>query len=85
MTRLTLAAAALAVGVLSAGGGAMASQCPVMVKAVDAALAADTQLSQAQKDEAMALRNEGEELHKAGKHAESVAVLTKAKEIVGAK
>jgi len=84
MTRLTLAAAALAVGVLTAGG-AMAGQCPLDIKAVDGALAANTQLSQAQKDEAMALRNEGEKLHKAGKHAESVAVLAKAKEMVGIK
>lgn len=84
MTRFTLAAAALAVGILTAGG-AMASQCPLDIKAVDAALASNTQLSQAQKDEAIALRNQGEDLHKAGQHAEALAVLAKAKEIVDIK
>jgi len=82
MSRLSLAAAALVIGVLTAGG-AMAGQCPTMIKAIDAALASNTQLSQAQKDETMALRDEGEKLHKAGKHAESVATLAKAKAILG--
>ena len=83
MTRLTLAAAALAIGVLTAGG-AMAGQCPSVVKAIDAAMASNTSLSQAQKDEATALRDEGAKLHKAGKHAESLSILAKAKGIVGA-
>lgn len=82
MTRLTLTAAAVAIGILTASS-AMAGQCPNMVKAIDAALAGTTQLSQAQKDETMALRDEGDKLHKAGKHAESVATLTKAKDILG--
>jgi len=82
MTRPTLMAAALAIGVLTAGT-AMAGQCPTMVKAIDAALASNTTLSQAQKDETMALRDEGEKLHKAGKHADSVATLAKAKAILG--
>lgn len=80
MTRFTLAAAALAVGVLTAGS-AMAAQCPVNIKAIDAAMAANP--TAAMMDEAKALRDQGEELHKAGKHAESMAALTKAKEILG--
>jgi len=82
MTRLTLAAAAVAISVLTAGS-AMAGQCPAIVKAIDTALAGNTQLSQAQMDETKALRDEGEKLHKAGKHAESVATLTKAKTLLG--
>ena len=82
MRRLSLAAAALAAGVFAAGG-AMAAQCPANIKAIDAALASNTQLSQAQKDEVMTLRNEGEQMHKDGKHAESMATLTKAKAILG--
>ncbi len=84
MFRLPLAAAALAVSLLTAGG-AMAAQCPVNVKAIDAAMATNMQLSSAQKDEAKALRDQGEALHKAGKHTESMAALTKAKEIIGIK
>jgi hypothetical protein len=82
MTRLTLAAATVALGVLTAGS-VMAGQCPTMVKAIDAGMAGNSQLSQAQKDEAKALRDEGAKLHKAGKHSESVATLAKAKAIIG--
>ncbi len=82
MTRLTLAAATLAIGVLTAGS-AIAGQCPSVVKAIDAAMASNSSLSQAQMDDAKALRDEGAALHKAGKHGESLSTLAKAKAIVG--
>jgi hypothetical protein len=84
MSRLPLAAAVLAVGVLTAGG-AMAAQCPANVKAIDAALASNMQYSSMQKEEAMALRDKGDALHKSGGHADAMAALTKAKEILGIK
>lgn len=77
MTRVILAAAALAVGLLTAGG-AMASQCPTKIEAIDAGLAGNTKMSQEQMDQTKALRDEGEQLHKAGKHAEALATLAKA-------
>ena len=82
MFRLPLTAAALAVGILTAGG-AMAGQCPVNVKAIDAALQSNMQYTSAQKEEAMALRDQGDALHKSGMHADSMAALTKAKKILG--
>jgi hypothetical protein len=82
MFRFPLAAAALAVGILTAGG-AMASQCPVNMKQIDAAMMGNMQLSSAQKQEVMALRAKGEALHKSGEHAASVKALAKAKAILG--
>jgi hypothetical protein len=52
------------------------------MKKIDAALAAKPQLSQAQLDEVKKLRAEGEALHKAGKHQESVDTLEKAMKIL---
>ncbi len=48
---------------------------------IDAAVKT-AQLSAAQKTEVTKLRKEGEDLHKAGKHPESVATLAKAKAIL---
>ena len=64
---------------------AFASSCPVMVKDIDAALAASPNLSAAQLAEAKGLRDKGEAEHKAGQHGESVKTLQKAKEILGLK
>lgn len=61
---------------------AFANSCPKEMKAIDAALP-KAQLSSAQKSEVTKLRAEGEQLHKAGKHAESMAALGKAKGILG--
>ena len=82
MPRFTLAAAALALGVLTAGG-AMAAQCPKIMAEVDAKLAENPALSSDQMAEVMKLRADGEALHKAGKHQESVDSLAKAKAILG--
>jgi hypothetical protein len=63
---------------------ALASSCPLQMKAIDAALP-NAKLSAQQSAEVKKLRAEGERLHKAGKHAESEAALGKAKGILGIK
>jgi hypothetical protein len=63
---------------------AFASSCPKEMKAIDAALP-KAKLSEAQKSEVTKLRADGEALHKAGKHGESMAALGKAKGILGIK
>lgn len=68
-------------GLLS--GGAFAMHCPQDMKQIDAALAKQPNLSAAQMSEVKKLRAEGEQLHKAGKHQESVDTLGKAKQILG--
>jgi len=79
MKRLVLAAAlALSSSV------AFASSCPKHMKAIDAALP-KAKLSAAQKSEVQKLRADGEKFHKEGKHADSMAALTKAEGILGIK
>lgn len=75
---------ALAAVLLLAGGPALAHNCPNEMKAIDAALPA-AKLDAAKAEEVKKLRAEGESLHKAGKHAESMAALAKAKAILGIK
>jgi hypothetical protein len=60
---------------------ALAFHCPADVKAIDNALG-KAQLSQAQKAEVMSLRNEGEALHKAGSHKDSVGKLSEAMRLI---
>ena len=74
----------LAVFLTLSGGYAMANSCPKEMKAIDAALPS-AKLSDAQMDEVKKLRAEGEALHKAGNHTESMAALGKAKTILGIK
>jgi hypothetical protein len=61
----------------------LAFHCPKDMKAIDAALAKHPQLSAAQMQEVKKYRAEGEALHKAGKHQESVDTLAKAMKILG--
>jgi hypothetical protein len=63
---------------------AFAGNCPVQMKAIDAALP-KAKLDAKQAAEVKQLRAEGEQLHKAGKHSESMAALGKAKGILGIK
>jgi hypothetical protein len=70
---VTLAAVAM-----FAAGSAFAFHCPADMAKIDAALAKNPQLSAAQLDEVKKQRAEGEVLHKAGKHQESVDTLAKA-------
>jgi hypothetical protein len=77
---LTLGAA-----LLFAAGTAMAMHCPKDMKAIDDALAKNPKLSEAQMKDVKAQRAKGEELHKAGKHQESVDELAKARKTLGIK
>lgn len=74
---------AIAFSLALASGAAIASQCPVDMKKIDAALAENPQLSADQMSKVKELRAKGEELHKAGQHGESVKTLAEAKEILG--
>jgi len=65
-----------------AATSAFAFHCPKDMKAIDAALP-NAKLSAAQMAEVKKLRAEGEALHKAGKHQESVDTLAKAMKILG--
>jgi len=62
---------------------AFAGSCPRDMKQIDAALAANTSLSASDRERVMELRAEGEQLHKSGNHAQSVARLDEAKELLG--
>lgn len=59
-------------------GGALAFHCPADMKKIDDALARAPDLSAEQLAQVKKLRAEGESLHKAGKHQESVDALAKA-------
>ena len=59
-----------------------ASSCPKHMKAIDAALPT-AKISAAQMTEVKKLRADGEALHKAKKHAESMEALSKAEKILG--
>jgi hypothetical protein len=73
----------LAAALAFATASAMAAHCPMDMKQIDEALSQSTSLSAEQLAEVKQLRAEGEALHKAGKHQESVEKLGKAKEILG--
>lgn len=73
---------ALFVALAFASSTALAFSCPKDMKAIDAAMP-KAKLSAMQMDEVKKLRADGEKLHKAGKHKESVEALGKAKKILG--
>jgi hypothetical protein len=66
-------------------GPALAGQCPVDMKKIDAVLAQNPQISAAQLAEVTELRAQGEVQHKGRQHGASVKTLAKAKEILGIK
>ena len=76
---------ALLAGLLFAAGSALAMHCPKDMKEIDDALAKKPKLTEAQMKEVTKLRADGEAMHKAGKHKESVDSLAKAKGILGLK
>ena len=78
MTLRTLVAAAA----LAASGAALAFHCPADMAKIDAALAKQPRLSDAQMADVKKFRAEGEALHKAGKHQESVDTLARAMKIL---
>ena len=61
---------------------AMAHGCPGEMKAIDAKQPA-AKLSDAQMSKVKELRAKGEQLHKDGKHTESMAALAEAKKLLG--
>jgi len=63
-------------------GSAFAHGCPGEMKAIDARLPSAT-LAEAQMSQVKALRAKGEQLHKEGKHSESMAALGEAKKLLG--
>lgn len=73
---------ALATALLFAAGSALAMHCPKDMKAIVDALAKNPKLSEADMKAVKASRAKGEELHKAGKHQESVDELAKAMKIL---
>src|SRR5512132_20998 len=74
---------ALFAAALFAAGTAFAFHCPQDMKKIDDALAKNPTLTAAQMDEVKKYRADGEALHKAGKHQESVDTLAKAEKILG--
>jgi len=67
---------------LALAGSAFAGQCPRLMQEVDAALPT-ANITAEQRAQVEQLRAEGEEHHAAGRHAESVAALNQAKQILG--
>jgi hypothetical protein len=76
---------ALVVALALASSAAFAFHCPADMRKIDAALAKNPQLSSQQMDEVKKYRAEGETLHKAGKHQESVDTLARAMKILNIK
>ena len=75
----------VAVAALAASGSAFAFHCPADMAKIDAALAKNPKLTDAQAAEVKKYRADGESLHKAGKHQESVDTLAKAMKILDVK
>ena len=69
---------ALLGGLALASSQAFAFHCPMDMKKIDEAMGKNPKLSADQMAEVKKLRAEGETLHKAGKHQESVDTLGKA-------
>jgi hypothetical protein len=69
-------------GTLVISTSALAFHCPADMKKIDAALAANPKLTSEQLSAVKTLRAEGETLHKAGKHQDSVDTLAKAMKIL---
>jgi hypothetical protein len=76
---------ALGTALLFASMTALAFHCPKDMKAIDDALAKNPKLTDAQMKEVKEHRAKGEELHKAGKHQESIDELAKAMKILNIK
>ncbi|HKU70018.1 MAG TPA: hypothetical protein VJQ51_04190 [Burkholderiales bacterium] len=72
----------IAAGLALASSSALAFHCPADMKAIDEAMSKNPKLSAEQMAEVKKYRAEGETLHKAGKHQESVDTLGKARKIL---
>jgi isopropylmalate/homocitrate/citramalate synthase len=72
-----------AVAFALSSSAAMAFHCPADMKKIDAALAKNPKLTEAQLSEVKKLRADGEAAHKSGKHQDAVDTLAKAMKILG--
>jgi hypothetical protein len=68
-----------------ASSAALAFHCPADMKKIDEAMAKNPKLTAQQAAEVKKYRAEGEALHKAGKHQDSVDTLAKAMKILNIK
>ena len=80
MKRITLAAV-----LALATSAALAFHCPADMRKIDEAMAKNPKLSAQQAAEVKKARADGEALHKAGKHQESVDTLAKAMKVLNIK
>jgi len=64
-------------------GSALAFHCPQEMKKIDDALAKNPKLTDAQMAQVKKDRADGEALHKAGKHQESLDTLARAEKTLG--
>lgn len=76
---------ALAALLAFTASAAFAFHCPADMAKIDAALAKNPKLTSTQMTEVKKLRADGEALHKAGKHQDSVDTLGKAMKILDIK
>jgi hypothetical protein len=74
--------AVVAAALFAFAGSALAFHCPADMKKIDEAMSKNPKLTDAQAAEVKKLRADGEALHKAGKHQESVDTLGKAMKIL---
>lgn len=72
----------LGIALALASASALALHCPKDMKKIDAALAKKPMLSAQQMSDVKKYRADGEALHKAGKHQDSVDTLGKAMKIL---
>ena len=80
---MTIRKLVVLLGALLLSTSALAFHCPNDMKKIDEALLKNPTLTAEQMSEVKKLRAEGETLHKAGKHQESVDSLGKAMKILG--
>ncbi len=80
MKRITLAAV-----LTLATSAALAFHCPADMRKIDEAMAKNPKLSAQQLADVKKFRADGEALHKAGKHQESIDTLAKAMKILDIK
>lgn len=72
----------VAIALAFATGAALAHNCPNEMKAIDAKLATQPKLSDADAAKVKKLRADGEAAHKAGKHDDSMKALGEAKKLL---
>ncbi|TVO59442.1 hypothetical protein [Denitromonas halophila] len=73
----------LAATLFALSTAAWAFHCPADMKKIDEAMSKNPQLTAEQMAQVKTWRAEGETLHKAGKHQESVDTLAKAMKVLG--